>query len=187
MNVHGANYCPNCGNPLVDQVIDGHTRRACSGCSFVDWNTWMNVAVVVIAWNQAGEFAMVRMKSQQTGTLTFPQGFRELGESLPEAAQREFREETGYQVGDLKLYDIYTDDVKRFIWVSFTGTLGEGCFRENEETSELILFKPEAPPPDDVLRGPLTRRLLHALLSPPVTRPESAAGAGSQSPAGPAP
>jgi hypothetical protein len=51
----------------------------CSACQFIDWDTWMNVAAVVVAYKEDQEFAMVRMKNQQAGTLTFPQGFRELG------------------------------------------------------------------------------------------------------------
>jgi ADP-ribose pyrophosphatase YjhB (NUDIX family) len=124
----------------------------------------MNVAVVVVAYNAKNEFAMVRMKSQQPGTLTFPQGFRELGESLDEAARREALEETGHQVEGLELYSIYIRDDKRLVWIVYQGTLGKGEFVENEETSELLFFSPDTPPPFDNLRGSLTEKLLHDIL-----------------------
>jgi 8-oxo-dGTP pyrophosphatase MutT (NUDIX family) len=87
-----------------------------------------------------------------------------LGESLSEAARREALEETGHQVEDLNLYNIYIRDDKRLVWIVYQGTLGKGKFIENEETSELLFFSHDMPPPFDNLRGPLTRRLLHAIL-----------------------
>ena len=124
----------------------------------------MNVAAVVVAYNSNAEFAMVRMKNQQAGTLTFPQGFRELGETISQTAQREFLEETGHRVEDLKLYDIYISDPKRLIWIIYTGTLGKGSFTENEETSELLFYSKATPPAFDNLRGHLTKRLLQAII-----------------------
>ena len=158
------NFCPNCGAKLVEQLIDDHKRQVCSNCQFIDWDNWVNVAVVVVAYNTNNEFAMVRMKNQQSGTLTFPQGFRELGETLSEAAQREMLEETGCQVENLKLYDIYTSDPKRLVWIIYKATLSHGSFIENDETSELLFFSKDNPPPFDNLRGYLTQRLLQSIL-----------------------
>jgi ADP-ribose pyrophosphatase YjhB (NUDIX family) len=124
----------------------------CSACQFIDWDTWMNVAAVVVAYKEDQEFAMVRMKNQQAGTLTFPQGFRELGETITETAQREFLEETGHHAINLKLFDIYTSDTKRLIWIIYTATLGKGTFRENPETSELLLYSKTNPEPPRVYR-----------------------------------
>ena len=124
----------------------------------------MNVAAVVVAYNDNAEFAMVRMKDQEAGTLSFPQGFRELGETITQTAQREFLEETGYQVENLELYDIYTSDPKRLIWIIYTGTMGKGNFRENAETSELLFYSKACPPAFDNLRGHLTKRLLQSIL-----------------------
>jgi NADH pyrophosphatase NudC (nudix superfamily) len=157
-------FCPECGTSLLPKSFDQRTRMACPACNFVDWDNWMNIAVVVIAYNDQHQFAMVRMKSQQAGKLTFPQGFRELGETLEEAARREYLEEAGHQLSNLKLHDIYEDDAKRLIWISFTAQLGAGEFRENEETSELVFFSPSNPPAQETLRGHLTQRLLASIL-----------------------
>ena len=157
-------YCPECSALLEPRNIDQKQRLACARCNFIDWDNWMNVAVVVVAYNEQKEFAMVRMKSQQSGTLTFPQGFRELGETLEEAAQREFLEEAGFHIHDLSLHDIYVDDTKRLLWISFTAQLGTGEFRENEETSELVFFSSANPPAKETLRGHLTQRLLASIL-----------------------
>jgi NADH pyrophosphatase NudC (nudix superfamily) len=157
-------YCPQCGAKLGERLINDRKRTMCSACQFIDWDTWMNVAAVVVAYKEDQEFAMVRMKNQQAGTLTFPQGFRELGETITETAQREFLEETGHHAINLKLFDIYTSDTKRLIWIIYTATLGKGTFRENPETSELLLYSKTNPPQFDELRGSLTRRLLGEIL-----------------------
>ena len=158
------NYCPQCGNKLTERSIDNRRRMTCPNCQFIDWDNWMNVAAVVVAYNDNTEFAMVRMKNQQAGTLTFPQGFRELGETISQTALREFLEETGYQVQNLELYDIYTSDPKRLIWIIYIGTLGKGSYTENAETSELLFYSKTNPPAFDNLRGHLTKRLLNAIL-----------------------
>lgn len=157
-------FCPHCGTKLVERVLDDHSRMACDNCGFVDWDNWMNVAVVVVAYNAKNEFAMVRMKSQQAGTLTFPQGFREVGETLIEAAQREMLEEAGHYIEDIELYRIYTLDSKRLVWIVYKARLGQGEFVENEETEELLFFSRDNPPPLDNLRGHLTEGLLQELL-----------------------
>lgn len=72
-------------------------------------------------------------------------------------------EETGHAVNGLSLYDIYTDDAKRLVWVIFEGVLGAGNFEENVETSELTLLAKEELPSGAALRGHLTRRLVSSL------------------------
>ncbi len=164
------NYCPQCGTALVQHDIDLRSRMSCPSCQFIDWDNWMNVAVVVVAYTENSEFVMVRMKRQQPGTLSFPQGFREFGESPVQAAQREFIEESGHQVEALQLYDLYVSDPQRLVWIIYTGRLGAGHFHENPETLELLFYSNAAPPPDDMLRGNLTKRLLQELLNTPEDR-----------------
>ncbi len=69
-----------------------------------------------------------------------------------------------YELENLKLYDIYEDDAKRLLWVSFTAKLGAGEFHENEETGELLFFSPDSLPVSEMLRGPLTERLLRQFI-----------------------
>ncbi len=157
-------FCPHCGTRLGKHILDGRPRMVCDECGFVDWDNWMSVAVVVVAYNAKNEFAMVRMKSKQAGTLTFPQGFWELGETLSEAAKREMLEETGYRIKDLALYRIYTSDAKRLVWIAYKAKLDGGSFVENEETEEMLFFSQDNPPPFNNLRGHLTEGLLRELL-----------------------
>ncbi len=62
-----------------------------------DWQAHVTVATVVFS---AGRYLLVEERDKQTGRLVFnqPAGHLEAGESLPEAALRETREESGWTV-----------------------------------------------------------------------------------------
>ena len=89
------NYCPNCGNVLIKTTIDETLVNKCKKCNFIDWDNWVNISWVVVAYNKNDEFLMVILKGKEEGKITFPGGYRNLGETLEEAAKREFYEETG--------------------------------------------------------------------------------------------
>lgn len=150
-------YCPECGKKLIYKTVDGMRRKACD-CGFVDWDNWVNVAVATVAFNDKNEFLMVRLKNENK--LTFPGGYRDLGETLKEAAIREMREESGFKAYDLKLINAYTMDSKRLIWIAFKAKLGDGKFAENDETYEANLYSKSNMPPESELRGPLTVMLM---------------------------
>jgi len=157
-------FCPECGNILKDKIIDEKVIKACN-CGFIDWDNWVNIGVVVVAYNENNEFAMVTLKGEEENKITFPGGYRGLGESLEQAAEREFFEETGHKVNNLELFKVYTNDEKRLIWVVFKGKIGEGTFIENSETKEIQFYSVENPPNKKKLRGPLTESLLSDVIN----------------------
>ncbi len=154
-------YCPECGSLLEHIVhIEGRDVKQCT-CGYIDWDNWVNVSAVTVAYNDAGKILMVRMK--KTGKLTFPGGYRNIGESLKEAAIRECYEESGFHLDSLELFDIYTLDKLRLVWVIFKAKVTNGAFIDNEEVSEALFISPNEIPSADQLRGSLTIKLLHAI------------------------
>jgi 8-oxo-dGTP pyrophosphatase MutT (NUDIX family) len=152
------NYCPVCGKRLSEKAIKNKNVKACS-CGFIDWDNWVHIAAVVAGFNEQNECLMVRLK--QNGKITFPGGYRDLYESLEEAAAREFFEETGYRIKNVELFRVYSDDEQRLIWVTYKARLAGGAFQENDESSEILFFSKEHKPKPEELRGPLTKRLHH--------------------------
>lgn len=156
-------YCPECGKPLTHSVmIENREVKQCS-CGYIDWDNWVNVSAVTVAYNDKGEFLMVRMK--RTNKLTFPGGYRNLGETIEEAAKRECFEESGYHIDDLKLFNVYTLDRLRLVWVIFKARVISGSFVDNDEVSEAIFMSPNDIPHNADLRGSLTERLLKDLMN----------------------
>lgn len=156
-------FCPDCGLELKEHLVDKKVMKKCQ-CGFIDWDNWVNVSTVVVCYNTKNEFVMVSLKGKENGKITFPGGYRDLGETLEVAAKREFFEETGYQIDNLKLFKVYTRDDIRLIWIVFIANLCSGEFVENSETKEILLFSSNNLPMDEDLRGELTKKLLHDLL-----------------------
>lgn len=156
-------YCPLCGKKMMHDEIASHPVMRCS-CGYIDWDNWVNLSAVSVCYNDQGEFMMVHLKGKSQGKITFPGGFRNLGETLEEAAIRECYEESGYTIGDLELYKVYTKDDIRLVWVVFRAHIKEGSFKENNETECASFHDIHHLPDPSHLRGSLTERLLKDII-----------------------
>lgn len=154
-------YCPQCGKLLNHTIkIEDREVKQCS-CGYIDWDNWVNVSAVTIPYTAEGNIMMVRMK--RTGKLTFPGGYRNLGETIKEAAIRECFEETGYHIDNLRLFDVFTLDKLRLVWIVFKASIINGSFIDNDEVSEVVFVSPDHLIEDEALRGSLTIELYHKL------------------------
>ncbi len=158
------NYCPNCGKILVESFKDNQNIKTCT-CGYIDFNNWVFVSCVVCAFNEKNEFLMVRLKGKEEGKITFPGGFRNLGESLEDAAKREFNEETGYEIDTPHLFKAYTRDDLRLVFMAYTAHIVGGEFKENSETSEVIFYSKQNPPLFHELRGNLTTEVVLEMIN----------------------
>lgn len=68
------------------------------------------VGVAVIITNAGNVLLGLRISSHGAGTWQFPGGHLEFGESIEDCARREVREETGLELGNLRLGP-YTNDI----------------------------------------------------------------------------
>lgn len=156
-------FCPACGKRLEPSEIENHKIKKCE-CGYIDWDNWVNLSAVSVPYNDQGEFMMVHLKGKSKGKLTFPGGFRNLGETLEEAAIRECYEESGYHIENLELYKVYTKDEIRLVWVVFKAHISRGSFIENNETEKISFYSIDNLPDLNKLRGNLTSQLLQDLM-----------------------
>lgn len=159
------NFCPNCGSKLYEKTINDSLVKSCNSCEYIDWNNWVNVSCVIAAFTDDNEMLLVRLKGKDQGKLTFPGGYRDLGETLDQAAHREFNEETGMVVNNLELYKTYTKDEQRLNWIVYKGKVQKSEFVENKEVSEVIYIRNILDIDCNDLRGKLTKALLNDLMS----------------------
>ena len=86
-------YCPRCGSTAFT-VADSRSKR-CADCHFTYYANASASAAAVVC-NAQGELLLVRRAfAPAAGTLCFPGGFTEHGESLETTCLRELQEETG--------------------------------------------------------------------------------------------
>jgi NADH pyrophosphatase NudC (nudix superfamily) len=158
------NFCPRCGSSLIDAIIDNDRVKQCNNCTYIDWNNWIYISAVVVAYNHSNEFLMVKLKGKEQGKITFPGGFRNLGETLEEAAIREFYEETGIKIKNVELYKAYTKDEQRLVWIVYKAKIEQIVFRENDEVSEILFVSKQKPIDTKYLRGTLSEKLYFEIL-----------------------
>lgn len=108
------------------------------------------VAASAAVLDDAGRLLLQRRVDN--GLWSMPGGAMEMTESLPEAAVREVREETGYEVEVTGLVGTYTDarhviaysdgEVRRQFNVCFRATVVGGALSVSDESHEVRWFVP---------------------------------------------
>ena len=121
-------YCPRCGGKLEERFIEfeQRVRKVCSQCGFI---FYLNPKVVAAAVpRQEGRIWLLRRNIEPgLGRWTFPGGYVDLGERVPDAAVRETR--------DVRL------PVTRFI-----GDVSEPVSIGRNAVTELIPWQPDDRP-----------------------------------------
>lgn len=108
MNTKDFSFCPTCQNPLRKQFENEFLRLVCDKCADVIYpGPKVGVAVIIEAFNKV---VLVRRKYEPyQGKWCFPSGYMEIGETAEEAAIREVKEETGFDIKLTRLFGVYTD------------------------------------------------------------------------------
>ena len=94
------NYCPKCGQTLIQAEVDGRLRLKCSAavCDYVFWDNPIPVVAAVV--ELAGDVILVRSRGWPPKWQGLVTGFLERGETPQQGVLREVQEELG-QVGEL--------------------------------------------------------------------------------------
>ena len=146
MAMHGAEhgYCPVCGAHLEAEAGPGG-RPACPSCGFVRYDN-PKVATGVVA-PRDGQILLVRRNHEpMLGRWSFPSGFVDAGEVVPEAAAREVREETGVEVHVGALLGVYSRAGDPVVFIAYAGEVVSGEAAPGDEAFEVGYFAPDALP-----------------------------------------
>ena len=154
-----ARYCPRCGRPAQ---IDFPRRISCPHCGFAAYYNPKPVAAVIPVDATGRVILLRRGFDPGAGLWTFPGGFVELGESVPDAAHREIDEELGIAIELGPLVGVYSRGEDRVVLVVYRATaLGEA--RTTPEAPEVRSFATAEIPWDDLAFWSTQRALRDAL------------------------
>jgi 8-oxo-dGTP diphosphatase len=142
-------YCPRCATPLVQNYHSGKLRPRCPNCGWVYFPD-PKVAVVVLIRKERQVLLVQRVFEPQRGHWTLPSGFVDAGEDPRAAAIRECQEETGLDVGDLKLLDvIFSQEYPRgaSILLLYEAQVESGELRPGDDAGQVGYFFLDNLPP----------------------------------------
>lgn len=155
-----AKFCPRCGTALEERYLEAeqHVRKVCGGCGFI---FYLNPKVVAgTVPRQGGQIWLVRRNIEPSwGSWTFPGGYVDLGECVPDAAVRETYEETKLHVRLDGLLNIYSYAHVGVVLIVYRATVTGGIAEATPESQEVKAFR-TAEIPWDKLAFPSTREAL---------------------------
>jgi ADP-ribose pyrophosphatase YjhB (NUDIX family) len=131
-----ARFCPRCGQPAD---ADFPRRISCSHCGYAAYYNPKPVASVIPVDDAGGVILLRRGFEPGQGLWTFPGGFVELGESVPEAAHREIDEELGIAIELGPLVGVYSRADDRVVLIVYRGR-ALGSPRTSPEAVEVRSF-----------------------------------------------
>ena len=144
MHGHGKpQFCLNCGDKLVERLVDGSPRLACDSCGYVHY-TDPKVAVGVLIGDDEGRVLLMQRAHQPRKDLwSYPSGYVDAGEKVEDAAIRETQEEVGVTVELDGLQGIHSETGNRVILVVYHGHIVAGEPRAGDESLAVDYFAPD--------------------------------------------
>ncbi len=142
-------YCPMCATPLVEKDVSGMLRAACPSCSFIHFLQPKLVVVVVVQYRDTLLLGK-RNIEPGLGLWNFCGGYAELGETVEEAAIREVKEESNFDVQLGWLIGIYSAGAASHVIIAYQASMLDhqlsNLAAQLEEVSELAFFRQEELP-----------------------------------------
>lgn len=166
--------CPLCGGELAQkQVKEGERKRlVCTHCGFVFYID-PKIAACALIEIDGGIVLLKRGIPPAVGSWVLPGGFVDLGETVPEAAAREAREEVSLEVEIGALVGVYSYKESSVIVVVYEAAATGGKLQAADETLEVKLYSPREIPWDKIAftstrdaLGDYLRRHYPGVLSP---------------------
>ncbi|HUY97439.1 MAG TPA: NUDIX domain-containing protein [Verrucomicrobiae bacterium] len=142
-------FCPHCGARLVPQRVETHTLPGCPACGFLAFRD-PKVAAVAIAVDPRGHVLAIRRGiAPGRGEWAFPGGYVDYDEHPEHGARRECREETGCELGPVRLEGVFHVGLAGagLVVVAYSGRVTAGRPAPTKEAPELGFFAPDGLPP----------------------------------------
>lgn len=155
-------FCSSCGAPVTWRIPAGDNvvRAVCDACDTIHYQNPKLVVGTLPVWEDR-VLLCKRAIEPRRGYWTLPAGFMENGESLPEAAARETREEA---CANIEIDDIYTlISVPHISQVHaiFRARLLDTNFAPGVETLDVALMTEAQIPWDDIAFRTVAMTLRH--------------------------
>ena len=147
-------YCSHCGSALERRVPagDDRPRFVCPACAAVHYQNPKIVTGCLPVWEDSVLLCR-RSIEPRRGYWTLPAGFLELGETTVEGAIRETWEEARARVEVLGLYSVFNLPHVDQLYLMFRARLLEPDFRPGPESEEVVLFREDEIPWEDIAFG----------------------------------
>jgi len=135
-------FCPLCAGTFekIQIVEDEPKRLVCRDCSFIFYLD-PKVVACTLAETENGIVLQKRIKNPGRGKWVLPGGFVDRGETLEDAAVREFFEETGLHVSINHLVGVYSYPGEVNVMVVYHGDVTGGLITPCHESMDIGEFK----------------------------------------------
>jgi len=141
-----ARYCPRCAQPAE---IAYPRSLSCPHCGYGAYYNPKPVACAIPV-AEDGRIVLLRRAFDPGKDLwTFPGGFVDLGESVPQAAHREVKEELDIEIDLGALVGVYSRPEDRIVLIVYAATTTQAP-RTTEEASEVGAFDRHELPWDEL-------------------------------------
>ncbi|MFZ0091612.1 MAG: NUDIX domain-containing protein [Solirubrobacteraceae bacterium] len=141
-----ARFCPRCGRPAD---VSFPRQIACSHCGYSAYCNPSPVACAIPVDDEGRLILLRRGFDPGRGRWTFPGGFVDLGESVPDAARRETDEELGLEIELGALVGVYSRATDRVVLIVYRAR-AIGRPRTSPEATEVRAFAPGELPWDEL-------------------------------------
>jgi len=162
-------FCPLCKGDFVKKRLIHHEpeRLVCKSCEFIFYLDPKLVACT-IAETINGIVLQRRNKEPKKGHWVLPGGFVDRGETLEDAAKREFFEETGLYTKINSLLGTYSYPGEANIIIVYHSEITGGTIQPCHESMSIDEFKKDKIPWDQ-LAFDTTRKALKKYIDPNLT------------------
>ena len=153
-------FCSACGTELERRVPSGDDRPrfVCPSCAIVHYQNPKIVTGCLAAWEDSVLLCR-RSIEPRRGYWTLPAGFLELGETSVEGAVRETWEEARARVEVLGLYSVFNLPHVDQLYLMFRARLLDLDFHPGPESEEVVLFREDEIPWEDLAFGTVRHSL----------------------------
>lgn len=143
-------YCPLCGKPLAQEIVDHRFRKVCSACGYIHFrNPAATISLLIIQGGQV----LLGKRSGKPGEECWatPSGYVEFDEDYLTTAVREAKEETGLDVeivSVLNVTDSFFPPEQHFLNLYLLARVAGGHLQSGDDMGELRWFPLSGPFPE---------------------------------------